>query len=96
MAVLDDPRSYIPLHRHRRILIQTMGDSRICSRGFPGSFVVHGALARRRFFIITTPTFHINCCIYHDTIAKDSPQVILYIGVGSRGRGGPPFLEFLV
>ena len=34
-----------------------MGDSRICSRGFPGSFVVHGALARRKFFIITTPTF---------------------------------------
>ena len=36
-----------------------MGDSRICSRGFPGSFVVHGALARWKFFIITTPTFHI-------------------------------------
>ena len=32
-----------------------MGDSRICSRGFPGSFVVHGVLARRN--IITTPTF---------------------------------------
>ena len=44
-----------------------MGDSRICSRGFPGSFVVHGALARRKFFIITTPTLHINCCAYHDT-----------------------------
>ena len=24
----------------------SMGDSRICSRGFPGSFVVLGALAR--------------------------------------------------
>ena len=31
--------------------------------GFPGSFVVHGALARRKFFIITTPTFHINCVL---------------------------------
>ena len=56
----------------------SMGDSRICSRGFPGSCAVHGALARRKFFIITTTTFHINCCAYHDTIAKDAPQVILY------------------
>ena len=53
-----------------------MGDSRICSRGFPGSFVVHGALARRKFVIITTPVFHINCCAYHDTVAKDSPKVM--------------------
>ena len=70
----------------------SMGDSRICSRGFPGSFIVHGVLARRKFFIITMPTFHINCCAFHDTIAKDSPQVILYIGVGSRGTRGrsPP------
>ena len=33
-----------------------MGNSRIFSRGFPGCFVVHGALVRRKFFIITTPT----------------------------------------
>ena len=57
-----------------------MGDSRICSRGFPGSFVVHGALARRKFFIITTPTFILivrTCCAYHDIIVKDSPKVVL-------------------
>ena len=53
-----------------------MGDSRICNRGFPGSFVVDSALARRKFFIITTPTFHINCCAYHNTVAKDSPKVM--------------------
>ena len=29
--------------------------------GFPGSFVVHSSLARWKCFIITTPTFHINC-----------------------------------
>ena len=55
-----------------------MGDSRICSRGFP-EVVFHGALARRKIFIITTPTFHINFCACHDyTIAKDSPMVVLY------------------
>ena len=62
---------------------EAMGDSRICSRGFPESFVVHGALARRKFFIITTPTFILivrTCCAYHDihVIVKDSPKVVLY------------------
>ena len=62
-------------------LIVDMGDSRICSRGFP-EVVIHSALARRKFFIITTPTFHVNfffafvLIIIH--VAKDSPKVVLY------------------
>ena len=44
-----------------------MGDSRICSRGFPEvAIVLHGALARRKIFHFTIPTFHINFCTCHD------------------------------
>ena len=69
------------MHTHCRQLLTSMGDSRICSRGFPGSYVVHGVLARRKFFIINTPTFHTNCCAY-DTIAKDSPKVVFHEKLG--------------
>ena len=45
-----------------------MGDSRICSRGFP-EVVVHGALARHKFFhsYHACPLFmKINFCACHD------------------------------
>ena len=37
-----------------------MGDSRICIRGYPE--VVVNSWHAVKFFIITTPTFHINFC----------------------------------
>ena len=62
---------------HERELFLYMGDSRICSRGFPEGFVVHGALASRKFFRYYHAHFHINYCAYHDIIVKDSPKVVL-------------------
>ena len=43
----------------------TMGDSRICSRGFP-EVVLHGALACRKIFHYYHATFLINFCACHD------------------------------
>ena len=47
----------MPIVPHGACMITIcMGDSRICSRGFP-EVVVQGVFVRHKIFIITTPTF---------------------------------------
>ena len=49
--------NYISLQVYKLLIqsVPSMGDSRICSRGFPGSFVVHGALVRLKFSLLPRP-----------------------------------------